>query len=107
MEDPTMGKVPEQQKTVDEVINENTKYFKFYEKMPTIITVILAILYFFVITILCLALKSSALWFVLALIGAAICAVTHFLLKVIFSYIILQISYLKKIEENIRKDKTY
>ena len=32
MEDPTMGKIPEQQKTVDEVINENTKYFKFYER---------------------------------------------------------------------------
>lgn len=89
-------------KSTDELIAENTKYFKFYEKVPIIFTVILGAL-FFILSIVGIASESYGTAFLFIFIGAIVCVANYFVLKLAFSYIILHISYLKKIEENTKK----
>lgn len=111
-------------KTPDEIIAGNKKYFRFYEKAPLIITILLGVL-FFVWSIVDPAviqekagyfgysvyygvfhLESAGLvWFLWVLIGSVVCVATYFVLKWVFSYKILHIYYLVQIEENMKKEK--
>lgn len=94
----------------DEIfISENKKYFRFYEKAPLIITIILGVLFFvwsIVDSVVIQNGKSAGLvWSLWALIGSVVCVATYFVLKWVFSYKILHIYYLVQIEENMKKEK--
>lgn len=87
----------------EEVLQENQKYFNFYLVLPTIVTVVLALLFFiggaFAQT------EVLLVW----ISGAIVCLLVYYLMKLSLSYNILHIYYLKKIAEkgeNKTKEKT-
>ncbi|MBO5525837.1 MAG: hypothetical protein J5993_03720 [Clostridia bacterium] len=97
-------------KTTDELIAENSKYFSFYEKAPKIFTIILGIVFFICSIVFSYVAEAESenaglVWILSILIGSVICVATYYLLKLTFSYIILHICYLKKIEENTKKEQ--
>lgn len=91
-------------KTIDEIIDENTSYFKFYEKAPMVFSIILGILFVAAAIAVAVLFENAGYFFLATIIGAIVCFIFYLLLKLFFSHIILQICYLKKIEENTRKD---
>ena len=87
-------------KTIDEFLDENRKYFKFYNDLPIIITVLLA-LNFSSWTLIATTLTSSFIVAVLGfVIGAVVCLIAYYISKIVFSYKILHIYLLEKIKQN-------
>lgn len=86
-------------KSAEKLIEEYSKYFRFYESAPTIVTVIMSVGCFIVF----LAASFENDLFPFAILGVFVCLATYFALKIACSYKILHIAYLKKIEENTRK----
>lgn len=87
-------------KTIDEFLDENRKYFKFYNDLPIIITVLLA-LNFSSWTLIATTLTSSFIVAILGfVIGAVVCLIAYYISKIVFSYKILHIYLLEKIKQN-------
>ncbi len=91
----------------EKVLQDNQKYFNFYLILPRIVTIILGVLFF--IAGLCMFGSSGmfARIFVLPtwIAGAIVCVLTYYLMKVVLSYNILNIYYLKKIAEKGEEKK--
>ena len=101
-----------------EIIAENEKYFSFFTKLPKILTIALAVIFFIWSIVDPAVFQSSYLssnygimqlntffgamiiWW---LIGAVVCVATYFLSKLAVSYKILHIYYLQEIKEKIEK----
>ena len=92
-------------KTTKDIIEENSSYFNFYQKAPTVFTIISAIIFLSASIGIAVVYENAGYFFLSAIIGAVICFIEYLLFKLAFSYIILHISYLKLIEENTRRDK--
>lgn len=82
--------------TDEQVIEKNERWFNWYLVLPKLITIILGIL-FFIAGIIVSAYEGEALFLAVWAGGAAFCAVNYLVMKIILSYKILHIYYLKKI----------
>ena len=89
----------------DVILQENQKYFKRYLVFPKIVTVILAIVLVVVGIVLGNIFYSTnrdsriALLVIICVLGAGVCALAYYLMRVLVSYKILHIYYLKKFAE--------
>ena len=85
----------------EEVLKENQKYFNFYLVLPKIVTIVVAVLFALVGCIGAGMGGEGAFIGLLVtwILGAGICALTYYLMKVSLSYNVLHIYYLKKIAE--------
>lgn len=79
-----------------EIISENEDWFTFFNVFPYVITIFFAAVCFVLGIVFAAVFKGYFLpvfWFG----GAAFCAINYAVLKIVLSYCILQIYYLKKI----------
>jgi hypothetical protein len=92
----------------EEVLRENQKYFNFYLVLPTIVTVVIAVLVF-IGGCFAASIADGAGILLVWLLGLIVCLLVYYLMKVSLSYNILHIYYLKKIAEkgeNKTEEKT-
>lgn len=83
-------------KTDGEIIFNNEKYFKFFVWLPIITTVIYAVACF-VLGIVFTAIEGAIFLLVFWVGGVIFCLLNYISLKIMFSYKVLHIYYLKKI----------
>lgn len=83
----------------EEVLKENQKYFNFYLVLPKIVAIVLAVL--FGLAGFGAASEDGGFGMLLVtwILGAGVCALTYYVMKLSLSYNILHICYLKKIAE--------
>ena len=92
----------------EEVLQENQKYFNFYLVLPTIVTVVLAVLAF-IGGFFAVSIADGAGILLVWMLGALVCLLVYYLMKISLSYKILHIYYLKKIAgkgENKTEEET-
>lgn len=89
----------EQKMEQDEKIASNEKWFGFYENLPAIATIILGIVFFIGGASVAVTGGAGAV-LLMWLIGAIVCGLVYAGLKIIYSYHILHIYYLKEILKN-------
>ncbi len=80
------------------LIESNEKWFSFYEALPWVLTIFLAIASIVFAIIFSLVFDHFLLWIILG-VGIVLCLLTFVLLKITSSYKILNIYYLKKISQ--------
>lgn len=88
-------------KKAEGLIEENSKYFRFYELAPKGVSCTMAILLLIVGAIIG-AVEEWYVFLVSLIVAPILCLPMYFALKIAFSYKILHIAYLEKIEKNIR-----
>ena len=86
-----------------ETIEESEKNFDFLVKLPGIITGVLGVL-FFIFGVGVVLMNSEAeggalIW----IIGAIICIINYWVMKLSISYYVLHIAYLKEIKDKLDK----
>lgn len=77
------------------IIAENEKWFNVWRLLPKIITIVFAVIFF-----LAAIIQRGWMTIVFLVIGAVFCALTYVILKLITSYKILHIYYLKKLSSS-------
>ena len=88
----------------EQVLQENQKYFNIYLVLPKIVTIVLAVLFGLAGFA---ASEGGGVGMLLLtwILGAGVCALNYYLMKVALSYNILNIYYLKKIAEKGEANK--
>mgnify|MGYP001043255746 FL=1 len=93
-----------EKKNDKEIIAENERYFKFFNVLPYVVTIVFAVACFVLGIVFAAAFEAAycipIFWFG----GAAFCVANYWVLKIVLSYRILQIYYLKKIASNSNSD---
>lgn len=80
---------------------ENEKFFNFLANIPVHITIIFAFLTILIALIIAILSSSTGTFFVISILGALVCTINYLLLKLLLSFPILHISYLKNIRDNL------
>ena len=84
-----------------ETIEESEKNFDFLVKLPSIISVVLGALFFVLgIKLMAEEAEGGALFWI---IGAVICIINYWVMKLSISYYVLHIAYLKEIKDKLDK----
>ena len=83
----------------EEVLKENQKYFNFYLVLPKIVAIVLAVLFGLAGFGAASGDGGFGMLLVTWILGAIVCAIVYYLMKLSLSYNILHIYYLKKIAE--------
>lgn len=87
-------------KLTNEVISNNEKYFYYYLIAPKVITIISAVI-FCILGMVFSAISTPLFILIFWFGGGVVCLIEYVSLKILFSYIILHIYYLKKIAEKM------
>lgn len=87
----------------DNVIDENQNWFNFFVILPKLSTIILGIIFFILGIVFSVVFYNSFFLLLCWLGGGIICLINYFSLKIILSYFILHIYYLRKISDNFYK----